>query len=159
MEIEIIENNKQSLFVYKNGELLFYSTIKFNFLRKNIIKIFDSNDELVLELKSYQTPFSSAKFEILFQNKDKTNDINEITEVYLTFDHNQTIRRIGENHFSFNLKSSYFINKIKIADIKLKFWTSTQKMSLNLNLEYEEFLDSIIFHILSTRTGYNSNSV
>ena len=159
MEIEIIEDYKQSLFVYKNGELLFYSTIKFSFLRKNIIKIFDSNDELVLELKSYETPFSLAKFEILFQNKDKTKNINEITKVYLTFDQNQTIRRIGENHFSFNLKSSYFINKIKLADIKLKFWTSTQKMSLNLNLEYEEFLDSIIFHVLSTRTGYNSNSV
>lgn len=158
MEVEIIENNKQSLFVYKNGELFFFSTIKFNFFKKNLVKIFDSNDELILELESYERPFSSAKFEILFQNKDKTKDINEITKVCLTFDQDKTIRRIGENHFSFNLKSSYFINKIKLADIRLKFWSTTQKMSLNLNLEGEEFLNSIIFHILSTRTGYNPNS-
>ncbi|MEG0851414.1 MAG: hypothetical protein RSF34_10920 [Flavobacterium sp.] len=159
MVIEIVENKKQSLFVYRNEELLFYSTIKFNWLRKNLIKIFDPTDELILELQSYETPFSSAKFEILFQNKNITKDITEITKTSLSFDQNKTIKRISEKYFSFNLKHSYFLDKIKLADMKGKFWSTTQKISLNLNMEHEEFINPIIIHILSTKTGYNSNSV
>ena len=98
MDIEFVENKKQSLYAYKDDELLFYSTIKFNWLRKNLVKIFDFNDDLILELLSYESPFGSAKYEILFQNKEKTKDIIEITGVYIS-DHNKILRRTKANYF------------------------------------------------------------
>ena len=95
----------------------------------------------------------------MFQNKNITKDITEITKTSLSFNQNRTIKRISEKYFSFNLKHSYFLDKIKLADMKGKFWSTTQKISLNLNMEHEEFINPIIIHILSTKTGYNSNSV
>ena len=157
MKIEIVENRKQSLFAYKNDELLFYSTIKFNWLKKNLVKIFDSNDDLILELQSYEPPFSSAKYKILFQNIEKTKDISEITEIDMFFNLNKSLRKTKGNYFSFNINFSYFSETIKIADIKQKFWSSTQKMYLEINDENIDFLNYIMIHILSTRTGYNSN--
>ncbi|MFG4002389.1 hypothetical protein [Flavobacterium aquidurense] len=158
MDIEFVENKKQSLYAYKDDELLFYSTIKFNWLRKNSVKIFDFNDDLILELLSYESPFGSAKYEILFQNKEKTKDIIEITGVYIS-DHNKILRRTTANYFSLNNSFSYFLEGNTIADVKEKFWSSSQKMSLKIDVEKGEFLNNIIIHILSTRTGYNSNSV
>ncbi|MCD9573931.1 hypothetical protein [Flavobacterium soyae] len=156
MEIEIIEDKNQNLFVYKDGKLLFYSTIKFNWLRKNLIKIFDSNDDLILELQSYEPVFSSAKYEILFQDKDKIKDIIEINKSYIS--NQDTILRITpENIFSFNTDFSYFLDGIKVADIKHKFWSSSQKISVLFDNENIELLDQIIIHILSIHTGYNSN--
>ncbi|MBS7253905.1 hypothetical protein [Flavobacterium branchiicola] len=159
MEIKIIEDKKQSLYAYKNDQLLFYSTIKFNWLRKNLVRIFDSNDQLVLELQISETPFGSAKFKILFQNKGLIKDVTEITKTNILFDGNKKIRKTSENLFSFNLKSSYFLEKSKIADVEGKFWTTTQKFYIDFDSEYEEFLNLVIIHILATRTGYNSNSV
>ncbi|MFH6996422.1 hypothetical protein ACHRVZ_00740 [Flavobacterium sp. FlaQc-57] len=157
MEIEIVENRKQSLFAYKNGELLFYSTIKFNWLKKNLVKIFDSNDDLILELQSYESPFSSAKYKILFQNKEKTKYISEITQTNIFFNQNKSLRKTRGNHFSFNTNFSYFADRTKVADIKQKFWSSLQKMFLQVHDEKIEFLDQIIIHILAIRTGFNSN--
>ncbi|KQX00624.1 hypothetical protein [Flavobacterium sp. Root420] len=157
MKIEIVENRKQSLFAYKNDELLFYSTIKFNWLKKNLVKIFDSNDDLILELQSYEPPFSSPKYKILFQDIEKTKDISEITEIDMFFNLNKSLRKTKGNYFSFNTNFSYFSETIKIADIKQKFWSSTQKMYLEINDENIDFLNYIMIHILSTRTGYNSN--
>lgn len=156
MEIEIVENRKQSLFVYKNDKLLFYSTIKFNWLRKNLVKIFDSSDDLILELQSYKPPFSSEKYIILFQNREKTKDISEITSISMFFNLNKNLRKTTDNYFSFNTSFSYFLDRIKIAHLKQKFWSSTQKISLQVDDENIEFLDQIIIHILSIHTGYNS---
>lgn len=157
MTVEILEDKKQSLFAYKNNDLLFYSTIKFNWLKKNLVKIFDSNDNLILELQSHNPPFSSSKYKILFQNKEKTKDISEISEIKLFFNLNKSLRKTKGNYFSFNTNFSYFSETIKIADIKQKFWSSSQKLSLEINPENIDFLNHIIIHILSTRTGYNSN--
>jgi len=157
MTVEILEDKKQSLFAYKNNDLLFYSTIKFNWLKKNLIKIFDSNGNLILELQSHNPPFSSSKYKILFQNKERTKDIIEISEIKLFFSLNKSLRKTKGNYFSFNTNFSYFSETIKIADIKQKFWSSSQKLSLEINPENIDFLNHIIIHILSTRTGYNSN--
>jgi hypothetical protein len=157
MKIEFLENRKQSLFAYQNGELLFYSTIKFNWLKKNLVKIFDYNDDLIIELQTYESPFSSAKYKILFQNIEKTRDISEITETNLFFNFDKSLRKTKGNIFSFNTSFSYFLDRTKIADIKQKFWSTSQKMSLEINDENVEFLDYLIIHVLSTRTGYNSN--
>ncbi|WP_417941595.1 hypothetical protein [Flavobacterium sp. RS13.1] len=157
MTVEILEDKKQSLFAYKNNDLLFYSTIKFNWLKKNLVKIFDSKDNLILELQSHNPPFSSSKYKILFQNKEKTKDISEISEIKLFFNLNKSLRKTKDNYFSFNTNFSYFSETIKIADIKQKFWSSSQKLSLEINPENIDFLNHIIIHILSTRTGYNSN--
>ncbi|CAA9201987.1 hypothetical protein [Flavobacterium collinsii] len=153
MTIEFTEDKKQSFFAYKNDELLFYSTIKFNWLRKNLVKIFNSNNDLILELQSYEPVFSSPKYKILFQNKQKTKDISEITELNLFFDINKKIRKTNENLFSFKTSFSYYSTTTKIADLKVKYWSS--KMSLQINDENIEFLDPIIIHLLSTYTGHN----
>ena len=157
MEIEIVENTKQSLFAYKNDDLLFYSTIKFNWLKKNLIKIFDCNDVLILELQSYNPPFSSAKYKILFQNIERTKNISEITEINMFFNLDKSLRKTKGNYFSFNTNFSYYSETVKIADVKQKFWSSLQKMHLEVNDENFDFLNYIIIHIISTRTGYNSN--
>lgn len=51
MEIKIEEGKNQSLYAYKNNELVFYSISKHNWF-KQVISIFDSEDKLVLEIKS-----------------------------------------------------------------------------------------------------------
>lgn len=158
MEIKILENKKRSLYAYKNDELLFYSTFKFNWLRKNLVKIFDSNDELIIELQSYEPPFGSTKYKILYQNNEKTKNVSQITETHIFFNLNKSIRRTRGNYFSFNTKFSYFSDIIKISDIKEKFWSSLQNLSLTIDIENIDFLDQIIIHILSTRTGYDSNA-
>lgn len=137
--------------------MLFYSTIKFNWFRKNLIKIFDSNDDLILELQSYEPVFSSGRYKILFQNKNKTKDIILIDKIYIS-NQNVMLRRTQENIFSFNTNFSYFLDEIKVADIKHKFWSSLQKIFVKIDNENIELLDQIIIHILSIRTGYNSNS-
>lgn len=91
MEVEIVENRKQSLFAYKNGELLFYSTIKFNWLKKNLVKIFDSKDNLLLELQSYDAPFRPLNLKVLSQNIDKTKNIIQISEYEIVFNENKKL--------------------------------------------------------------------
>lgn len=77
MEIEILQDKKQSLYVYKNDELLFYSKIKFNFTNR-IVAIYNQNDILVLEVK-YKMTLINNFYKILFQNELVTENISEIT--------------------------------------------------------------------------------
>lgn len=158
MKIEIVEDKKQSLFAYKDEELLFYSTIKFNWLRRNLIKIFDCNDNLVLELKRTEPVFSSNKFKILFHNEVKLQGLVELNETFISFEKNKILKR-KSNNFLTNINFSYFYNDNKIADIKEILWTSLQKQYLEIENENVHFLDQIIIHILSIKTGYNSNSI
>lgn len=154
MEIEIVENKKQSLYVYNSDELLFYSTIKFNFLKKNLIKIFDFNNQLILELESHVTPFRSTKYKILFQNIK----IENITDDFLGFDEDKILKNIKSDFLKFNQNSVYLYNGIKVAEIKQKLWESQQRIMLNIDEEFLSFSNFIIIHVLSTKTGYNSIS-
>ncbi len=152
MEIEIIENKKQSLYVYKADELLFYSTIKFNWHRKNLVKIFNSNEDLIFELQSYAAPFRSTKYKILYQNLN----IENITDDFLRFDEDKILKNKRSDFLSFNQNSFYLHNGIKIAETKQKLWDSPQRIMLNLDENFLELLTLIIIHILSIKTGFNS---
>lgn len=156
MEIKIIENKKQSLYVYKNDELLFYSTIKFNWTRKNLVKIFNSNDELIIEVQSYEPMFGSAKYKIIFQNKEEIKDcIIGITEDQIFFNDNKILNKQNSDFLSFNQNCLYFFNKIMIAKIEQKMWNSPQKIILNIDEKESNFLN-VIIHVLIVRTGYDS---
>ncbi|KRD10516.1 hypothetical protein ASE21_12530 [Flavobacterium sp. Root901] len=154
MKIEIIEDKKQSLFVYNNDELLFYSVIKFNWLRRNSIKIFDGNDNLIIELKTYESPFRSSKYKIQFQDEN----IQIITEDYISVDENIILKNNRSTFLSFNQNCFYTYGENKVAETKQKLWNSPQKIILNIDEKYLSFLKFIVIHILSTKTGSNSNS-
>ncbi len=157
MEIEIVENKKQSLYVYENDKLLFYSTIDFKWTGNNIIKIFDSKDDLNLEIEDYKGFFWSQKFKILFQKTREERKINGFTYDYISFDENENLKRQKEDFFALNQNCFYSLKGTKIAQTKQKMWKSWQKITLEINDKYLDFKDLIIIHILVIRTGSNSD--
>ncbi|MBS7230627.1 hypothetical protein KHA90_06295 [Flavobacterium psychroterrae] len=156
MEIEIVENKKQSLYAYKNNELLFYSTGKFNWY-KTIIKVYNYNDDLVLNLES-KVIFINNSYKILFQNENLLNNILGITDSHLFFDKNKSLKKnYNDRLFSINWNYHYTSEETKIAEVTQNLWKSPRKISLNINDENLDFLDSIIIHILAVQTGNSDN--
>lgn len=156
MEINIVEKKDQNLYVYHNEELLFYSKLKWNWFKRNVITVFNKNDELVIEFQSYVS-FYSTKFKILKQNKEKISDINNIEENVVNIGENVSIKRVIENHFAFNWNFIYRHNGNKIAEVKQKLYGFPQRIFLNIVEENNEFKNAIIIHILAIRTGFSSD--
>jgi hypothetical protein len=157
MEIEIVEDKKQSLYVYENDKLLFYSTIDFKWTGNNIIKIFDSKDDLNLEIEDYNGFLWSQKFKISFQKTREERNINDFTYDYISFDENENLKRQKEDFFALNQNCFYSLKGTKIAQTKQKMWNSPQKIILEINDKYLDLKDLIIIHILVIRTGFNSS--
>lgn len=155
MEIEIVENKKQSLYVYRNDELLYYSTVEFNWY-KTIIKIFDHNNDLVLDLEN-RVIFINNYYKILFQKENLLNDISDITDDHILFNKNKKLKKKYNNRFiSMNWNYHYTFEETRIAEVTQNLWKSPRRILLNMNDENLDFLHSIIFHILAVQTG-NSN--
>ncbi|UWY27169.1 hypothetical protein N4T20_15710 [Flavobacterium sp. TR2] len=157
MKIELVENKKQSLYVYENDILLFYSTIDFKWTKKNIIKIFDDKDDLILEIEILQLPFKLQKIKILFQKTIEEKVIKDFTYDYILFNKNENLKRQKDDFFDLNQNYSYSLKGIKIAQTKQKMWNSPQKISLEINDQYLYYKNLIIIHILVMRTGFNSD--
>src|SRR5271167_2899867 len=101
MDIEIIEKNNKRVFVYKEGELLFYSIIKFNWINR-ILKIYNSNNDLIIELQIGGF-FMESTFAILFQNDNLLHNITAISESQIYFDENRSLKKRYNNRIiSFN---------------------------------------------------------
>lgn len=149
MEIEIIEKQNQSLVAYKDGELLFYSTIKSNWFSR-VIKIYNPYDILVLELK-----YDGFFYEILHQNKFMTRLICKINNEALIFNNDKRLYIKSAYFISINNNFNYFFKGNKIAQVKQKIINFSTKFSLNINDENLEFADQIIFHVLSIKTGFS----
>ncbi|KUJ62997.1 hypothetical protein AR687_06285 [Flavobacteriaceae bacterium CRH] len=154
MVIEIIEKKNESLFVYKEGKLLFYSTVKFNWISKNI-KIYNQNDILLLEL-AYKSVFFKSTYKILYQNKFLTSLLTEVDGESIFFDTDKTITIKPANFISLSHNFNYFFKENKIAEVKQNIWRISTKYELYLKDENLEFLDQIIIHILSIKTGFSS---
>lgn len=157
MEIEIVENKKQNLYVYENDVLLFYSTIDFKWTRNNIIKIFDYKDDLNLEIEDSNGLFWSRKFKILFKKMTEEKNIKDFSFDHILFNENVKLKRQKDDFFALNQNFSYSLNGIRIAEAKQKMWNSPQKIALEIDDRYLDFKDFIIIHILIIRTGFNSD--
>jgi len=155
MEIEIVQDKKQSLYVYKDDELLFYSKIKFNW-NNRIISIYDQNDILLLEVE-YKMTFIKTYYKILFQNELVTENISEITNTRIIFGHDKRLYIKDDYFISLQGNFSYYLKEVRISRLKQKSWISKPKMSLSINDENLEFLNPVIFHILAIRAGNNSD--
>ena len=92
IQIEIIEKKDQNLYVYQNENLLFYSKLKWNWLKRNVVTIFDENNDLVIEFQSY-TSFFITKFKILKQDNDKTYKISKINVAYINYGKNINLEK------------------------------------------------------------------
>jgi hydroxymethylpyrimidine pyrophosphatase-like HAD family hydrolase len=149
MEIEIIEKQNQSLVAYKDGELLFYSTIKQNWFSR-IIKIYNPYDVLVLELK-----YDSFSYKILHQNKFMTKLICEINNNDILFNNDKRLYIKSFYFISINNNFNYFFKGRKIAQVKQKIISFSTKFLLTINDENLDFLDQIILHVLSIKTGFS----
>lgn len=154
MEFEIIETKNQTLYVYQNDDLMFYSKLKWNWLKRDVITIFDENDEIVIEFQSFAVFFMS-KFKVLKQNNKITNKISKISDSHLSYGKDKKIERQIDNYFSFNLNFSYFCNKRKIAEVKQKLYSFPQKILINIDVKNIEFRNAVLIHILAIRTGYS----
>lgn len=149
MEIKIIEKQNQSLAVYKDGGLLFYSTIKFNWFNR-VVKIYNPHDVLVLELKH-----DTYSYEILHQNKFMTKLISNINNETITFNTNKRLFVKSRYFISINQDFNYFLKKDKIAQVKQKTINYCTAFLLDINEEYLEFTDQIILHVLAIKTGFS----
>ncbi|PXY47243.1 hypothetical protein [Flavobacterium hydrophilum] len=149
MILEIIQKGRQSLFVYQDGNLLFYSVVKFNWINR-IINIYNQNDDLLLELKC-RSFFMKSNYKILFQNQSLNPFINEINSRSITFNTDKYLTVDSKYFISFNY--NYYFRDTKIAELKKKIFSISSKMTLELNDENLEFSDQIIMHILSIETG------
>lgn len=155
MEIEILQDKKQNLFVYKNDQLLFYSKVKFNFTNR-IVAIYNQNDILLLEVKYKMTLINSC-YKILFQNELVKENILEITNTRIIFDYNKRLYIKQDYFFNIIGNFSYYFKEIRVSQLKQKNWVSKPMMLLSINDENLEFLNPVIFHILAIRAGYNSD--
>ena len=149
MEIEIVEKQNQSLVAYKDGELLFYSTIKSNWFSK-IVKIYNPFDVLALELK-----VDAFDFEILHQNKFMTKLISSIDTDAIIFSDDKRLYIKSTHFITINNNFNYFFEATKIAQVKQKIISFSTKFLLTINDENIEFIDQIIFHVLSIKTGFS----
>ncbi|SNR92796.1 hypothetical protein [Flavobacterium sp. ov086] len=155
MEIEIVQDKKQSLYVYRDDELLFYSKVKFNWTNR-IITIYNDNNILLLEVK-YKMSFFNSYYNILFQNELFTKNISEITDTRIIFGFGKRLYIKQDYFISLDGNFSYYFKETKISQVKQKTWVSKPKMLLNINDENLEFLHPVILHILAIRAGYNSD--
>lgn len=149
MEIEILEKNKKSQFAYKDGNLLFYSTLKSNWTSR-IIKIFNQNNDLVLELKC-RSFFMKSIYKILFQNELLTTSITEINGRSIIFDQDKHLTVKPKSYISFSY--NYYSGNAEIAELKKNILSSANKMIIDVKDDKLEFLDQIIIHVLSIETG------
>ena len=148
MIIEIVKKNKQGLFAYKDGNLLFYSILKSN-LTSRIVNIYNQNNDLLLELKC-RSFFIKSFYKISFQNQLLTSFINEINGRSIIFDHDKCLTLRPKYYISFNY--NYYFREAEIAQLKKKILSFSSKMILDINDDKLEFLDQIIIHILSIET-------
>ncbi len=155
MEIEIVQDKKQNLHVYRNDELLFYSKVKSNWSNR-IIAIYDNNDILLLEVK-YKMTFIKTSYKILFQNELITENISEITNTRIIFDCDKRLYLKQDYFIAISGNFSYYFKGIRVSRLKQKNWVSKPKMLLTINDENLQFLNPVIFHILAIRAGYNSD--
>lgn len=155
MEIEILQDKRQSLYVYKNDELLFYFKVKFSWANR-ITAIYDHNDILLLEM-NYKMTFLNTYYKILFQNELVKEHVLEITNTRIVFDYDKRLYIKQDYFFNITGNFSYYFKEVRAAQLKQKNWVSKPKMLLIVNDENLEFLNPIIFHILAIRAGYNSD--
>lgn len=155
MEIEILQDKRQSLYVYKSDELLFYSKVKFSWVNR-ITAIYDHNDILLLEM-NYKMTFLNTYYKILFQNELVKEHVLEITNTRIVFDYDKRLYIKQDYFFNITGNFSYYFKEVRAAQLKQKNWVSKPKMLLIVNDENLEFLNPIIFHILAIRAGYNSD--
>lgn len=149
MKIEIVQKNKQSLFAYKDGNLLFYSILKYNWTSR-IVQIYNHNDNLVLELK-FRSFFIKSTYKILFQDQLLTSFITDINGRSVIFDHDKCLTLKPKYYISFNY--NYYYREAEIAQLKKKILSFSSKMVLDIKDKNLEFLDQIIIHVLSIETG------
>ena len=155
MEIEILQDKKQSLYVYKNDELLFYSKVKSNW-NNRIITIYNHNDILLLEVK-YKMTFIKTYYKILYQNELVTENISEITNTRIIYNFGKRLYIKQDYFIALDGNFSYYFKEIRVSQLKQKNWVSKPKISLNIDDENLEFLNPVILHILAIRAGYNSD--
>lgn len=148
MKVEIIQKNKQSLFAYNDGNLLFYSIIKPNWTDR-IVSIYNSNNDLLLELNC-RSFFIKSFYKILFQNQSLISFV-KINGRSIIFDHNKYLTIKPKYYISFNY--NYYFGEFKIAEIKKKILSFSSKMILDIKDDKLEFLDQIVIHVLSIETG------
>ncbi|KAF2330754.1 hypothetical protein [Flavobacterium nitrogenifigens] len=155
MEIEILQDKKRSLYVYKNNELLFYSKVKSNWTNR-VTEIYNHDDILLLEVK-YKMTLIKSSYKILFQNELVKEEIVEITDTRIVFDTDKRLYTKQDYFIAIDGNFSYYFKETRISQLKQKSWVSNPKIFLSINDENLEFLNLVLFHILATEAGYSSD--
>ncbi|GEM_PF-4394155 len=149
MEIKIIQVNK-SLRAFKDNSLLFYSTAKINIFNR-IIKVFNCDDILVLELKITDLIFKTS-YKILFQNNNLINHIEEISYKEILFDNGESfVKRFNHRIISYYHNYYYIYKNTKIVQVNHNTKNYRCKMIVDIDDQNSCFLNQILVHILSMR--------
>lgn len=151
MEIDILYT-KEGLGARKDDNLLFYSKRNFNFINR-IVKVFNYNNDLLLELKIIDLIFKN-KYKILFQNQDLLGcNIIKMNYHEMYLDGGESIKKRYNNRIiSFNWNYYYLYKQTKIAQVKHNVKYHPNMMVVNINDENLSFVNLLLIHILLTRT-------
>ncbi|WP_433830689.1 hypothetical protein [Flavobacterium anhuiense] len=151
MEIDILYT-KEGLRVCKDDNLLFYSKGNSNFINR-IVKVFNPNNNLLLELKIIDLIFKN-KYKILFQNQDLLGfNITHVNYYDMSLDGGTSFKKRYNNRIiSFNWNYYYLYGETKIAQVKHNVKDHPNMMVVNVNDDNLSFLNWILIHVLLTRT-------
>ncbi|MDO8317452.1 MAG: hypothetical protein Q7T12_08015 [Flavobacterium sp.] len=152
MEFKIIEQKNRGLNVYKNEDLIFYSTIKTNWLKTNLIKIFDKSGNKIIELN--KTGIFTDKIRILNQNIEFTKNISEIKTLKICYGKSIQIKT-SIIIFPFLKPKIFYYNNGPIGVLKENF-KPKKEFTLTIEEENIEFLNPIIFYILTINTDFEN---
>ncbi|MNX13969.1 hypothetical protein D3C86_437810 [compost metagenome] len=152
MEIDIVYT-KEGLSAYKDDNLLFYSKGSFNFINR-IVKLFNDNDKLLLEVKIIDLIFID-KYKIFFQDQDLLGyNITQMDYYEMCLDRGTSIKKRYNNRIiSFNWNYYYLYEQNKIAQVKHNVKYYPILMVVNVNDENLSFVNLLLIHILLTRTN------
>ena len=152
MEFKIIEQKNRGLNIYKNENVIFYSTIKRNWLNTNLIEIFDNSGNKIIELK--RTGLFTDKIKIINQNVELSENISEIKTLKICYGKNIQIKS-SITIFPFLNPKKFYLNNIKIGTLKEKF-KSKKEFILSIEEKNIEYLNPILFYVLAINTDFEN---
>jgi hypothetical protein len=152
VEFKIIEQKNRGLNIYKNENIIFYSTIKRNWLNTNLIEIFDNSGNKIIELK--RTGLFTDRITIINQNIELSGNISEIKTLKICYGENIQIKS-SITIFPFLNPKKFYSNNIQIGTLKEKF-KSKKEFILYIEERNIEYLNPILFYILAINTSFEN---
>lgn len=149
MELKVIASINKDLEIFKNDEKIFYSTIKYLWLRK-IIEVFNAKDEKLIEIK--YAGFFTETYKIISQSDILNLKIKSINDSEILLNDNSKIQK-SRYSFGFKSRSAYMHKGEKIATSEENYWFWKRKFVIKIETIDSELLNILAMVILIYENG------